>query len=61
MPLTEKQKYELVILHEQKYTNPLIAEKMSINIKTVVKWINKYNTDKNVNRSIGSGRKKNNN
>src|SRR5271170_4503032 len=57
MTLNDKQKYEIVILNEQGYTNKYIAGKMKINRHTVERWLNRYNNN-NVNRQDGSGRRK---
>ena len=56
--LTEKQKYEIIIKHEMNISNSQIAKEMSITRPTVIKWIKRYNEEENVNRKIGSGRKK---
>ena len=40
--LSEKQKYEIIILREQNHTINEIANKMKINRKTVMLWINNY-------------------
>jgi transposase len=53
--LTDKQKYEIVILREQNYKINDIADKMKINRKTVMLWINTYAKNKNVRRKEGSG------
>ena len=55
--LTEKQKYEIIILREHNYKINDIADEMKINRNTVMFWINKYQKDKNINRKKGSGRK----
>ena len=49
--LTDKQKYEIIILREQKYEINDIANKMKINRKTVMLWFNK-----NVNLIITNNR-----
>jgi len=56
--LSEKQKYEIIILREQNHTINEIANKMKINRKTVMLWINNYEKNKNIKRKEGSGRKK---
>lgn len=62
MQLTDKQKYEIIVRHELKQTNKIIAKEMCINKNTVTKWIHKYAKDNNVDRNEGSGRlKKTNN
>jgi len=58
MPLSEKQKYEIVILSEHGQTNKYISKKLNINRHTVERWINRYKANNNVKRIIGSGRKK---
>ena len=58
MQLTEKQKYEIIILREQKNKIDDIAKKMEINRKTVMLWIRNYEINKNVDRKEGAGRKK---
>lgn len=58
MTLNDKQKYEIVILNEQGYTNKYIAGKMKINRHTVERWLNRYKNNNNVNRQDGSGRRK---
>ena len=57
MQLTDKQKYEIVILREQNNKIDTIADKMNVNRKTVMRWLNKYNKDNNICRKEGSGRK----
>ena len=56
--LTEKQKYEIIILREQNFKINEIADKMNINRKTVMTWINKFQKDNNIERKEGSGRKR---
>jgi transposase len=56
--LTEKQKYEIIILREQNYKINEIADKMNINRKTVMAWINKFQKDNTIERKKGSGRKR---
>ena len=56
--LTDKQKYEIIILREQKYKINDIADKIGINRKTVMLWINSYSKNNNIERKKGSGRKK---
>ena len=58
MQLTEKQKYEIIILREHNYKINEIADKMKINRITVMKWIKNYGKNKNIERKEGSGRKK---
>lgn len=58
MPLTTKQKYEIVILKEQGYTAQKISQIMNINIKSVYRWLQRYQIDENLGRKIGSGRPK---
>jgi len=58
MTLTEKQKYEIIILHEKEYTNLSIATELKINRHTVRRWISRYNNTNTVERQIGSGRNK---
>lgn len=58
MPLSEKQKYEIIVRNKQSYTIKFPSAKqnqwkidsalMKINRKTVTKWINKYNNENNV-------------
>ena len=55
MQLTEKEKYKIVILREENYEINEIAEKMGINRNTVMKWINYYKKNNNVDRKKGSG------
>jgi transposase len=57
MQLTDKQRYEIVILKDQGYKINEIAEKMNINRKAVFRWIDRYIRNDNVNRKEGSGRK----
>ena len=56
--LTDKQKYEIIVLREQNYKINEIADKMNINRKTVMNWINNYEKNDNVDRKKGSGRKR---
>ena len=56
--LTDKQKYEIIILREHNYKINEIANKMNINRKTVMLWINNYEKNNSIERKIGSGRKK---
>lgn len=56
MTLKEKDKYKIIILHELGHTSTSIAKEMNISRTTVIKWINKYKLDENVNRKEGSGR-----
>ena len=58
MVLTEKQKYEIVIRSELNQSSNQIALEMDININTVYLWLRKYSKDGNIDRKIGSGRKK---
>jgi len=58
--LTEKQKYEIIILREENYKIDEIATKMNNNRKTVMKWINNYQLNGNIDRKEGSGRKRKN-
>ncbi len=58
MQLTEKQKYEIVVLYENHYNITKIATKMNINRKTVMKWINRYRNTNTVKRKKGSGGRK---
>lgn len=57
MQLTEKQKYKIIVLKEENYNINEIADKMEINRKTVMKWINNYEKNNNIQRKKGSGRK----
>jgi transposase len=57
MQLLDKQKYEIIVKYELNQSMRMISKNMNINLKTVSKWINKYEKDKNINRQIGSGRK----
>ena len=57
MPLTEKQKYGIIILREEGYKIDEIANKIEVNRKTVMKWINIYEKTGNIKRKIESGRK----
>ena len=56
MQLTEKQKYEIIVLREENYKINEIANKMKINRITVMKWINRYEKYKNIERKEGSGK-----
>ena len=58
MVLTEKQKYEIVIRSELNQSSNQIALEMDININTVYLWLRKYSKDGNIDRKIGSGKKK---
>lgn len=58
MQLTDKEKYQIIILREEQYKINEIATKMNINRKTVMKWINSYEKNNNIERKEGSGRKK---
>jgi hypothetical protein len=58
MPLSEKQKYEIIVLRERGYTNLSIATELKINRHTVRRWISRYNKTNTVERQIGSGRNK---
>jgi transposase len=58
MQLTEKQRYEIIFRYEKGNTHKKIAHDMSINIKSVIRWIERYKKNKNVKRISGSGRKK---
>ena len=55
--LTEKQKYQIIVLREEQYKINEIAHKVGINRKTVMNWINTYEKTGNIKRKIGSGRK----
>jgi len=57
MQLTEKQKYEIIILYDNNYTTRQISKKMNINRNSVNLWIKRYNETKSIDRQIGSGRK----
>ena len=48
--LTDKQKYEIIVLRKQNYKINEIADKMNINRKTVMNWINNYEKNDNVDR-----------
>ena len=58
MQLTIKQKYEIIVLREEGYKINEISDKMNINRKTVMKWINNYQKNNDIKRKEGSGRKK---
>src|SRR5438105_13837703 len=58
MPLSDKQKYEIIIRHEQGQPIRRIAEEMDLNKCTVNLWIIRYRDTGNIDRKIGSGRKK---
>jgi transposase len=58
MQLSDEQKYKIIFLREENYKINEIANKMDINRKTVMKWINNYARNKNIERKKGSGRKK---
>lgn len=57
MQLTEKQKYEIIILREQGEKINEIANKMNINRKAVMRWIDRYSRNNNVARKEGTGGK----
>jgi transposase len=56
--LTDKQKYEIIILRDQNYKINEIADKMKINRKTVMNWINNYEQYGNIERKKESGGKR---
>ena len=56
VPISDKNKYVIVYLHEKGFTNLRIAEELKINRSTVKTWIDRYNEQNNINRKIGSGR-----
>lgn len=56
MPLTDKHKYEIIVLHERGYTNLSIAKELKINRRTVERWIKRYKKTNTVTRKSGSGR-----
>lgn len=56
--LTEKQKYEIVILREQNRSIRYIAKYMNINAKAVTRWLNRYKNTDSIKRKPGSGRRK---
>jgi len=58
MPLTEKQKYAIIIKHEDGKTKTAIANELSISRITVSNWIKRYTETNDIKRKIGSGRKK---
>ena len=58
MQLTDKQKYQIIILRDEGYKIDDIANKIKINRKSVMKWINNYQLYENISRKKGSGRKK---
>jgi transposase len=56
--LTDKQKYEIVLLKEQNMKINEIADKMHINRNTVMYWIHNYDKNRDIKRKEGSGRKR---
>jgi len=57
--LTEKQKYEIIFRSEiNSDSSRKISQDMKINRITVTKWLDKYNNENNIDRKVGSGRKK---
>ncbi len=59
MQLTDKQKYEIIILYERKYSIAQIAEDMKINKNTVSRWLKRYTDTKLVERQVDQDEKKN--
>lgn len=57
MQLTDKQKYEINILHERNYSIRQIAKDMNINKNTVERWLKRYKNTNSIERQDGSGRK----
>lgn len=58
MKLSTKKKYEIVILKEQGNTITNIARNMNISRESVYRWLERYETDEELERKIGSGRPK---
>ena len=58
MQLSEKQKYEIIILREHGNKINDIANYMKINRTTVLRWIRNYEKNNNIQRKSGSGRNK---
>ena len=57
--LTEKQKYEIIFRNEiNKQSMNAISKDMKITRETLTKWIKKYKSEGNLDRTKGSGRKK---
>ena len=56
--LTNKLKYEIIVKSEMGMSSNKIAESMNINVKTVLKWINRYKNENTIECKSKSGRKK---
>jgi transposase len=56
MPITEKDKYVIIYLHEKGFTNTYITKELDISHETVKRWIDRYYETNNIDRKSGSGR-----
>lgn len=56
MQLTEIQKFEIIVKHNEGKSIRKIAESMNINKNTVSLWLSRYKNDKNLNRKKTCGK-----
>lgn len=56
MVLSEIQKFEIIVKHNNKLSMRKIAIDMNINLKTVHKWILRYKKNGNLNREKKEGK-----
>jgi transposase len=58
MPLSEKEKYEIVVKNELGISTTKIAKDLKTSRVTVTNWIKRYQQTKSIKRQSCSGRKK---